>query len=141
MCNCRGATIATYSGYTRLSVPEAMLTIHVFQHETVEAPPSGPIPLIVHVFQHETVEAPPSRPIPRCTRLFIPEAMFIVHVFQHETVDAPPSGPILLTAEAEDSLLQLAGLSPIVARVAGVPVEMEDGLANTRTNYRDTKEI
>ncbi len=68
--------------------------------------------------------------------------MLIVHVFQHETVEAPPSGPILLTAEAEHSLLQLASLGPIVARVAGVPVEMEDGLVKkTRTNCRNTKEM
>jgi hypothetical protein len=58
--------------------------------------------------------------------------MLIVHVFQHETVEAPPSGPILLTAEAEHSLLQLAGLRPIVAGVAGVSVEMKDGLKKNK---------
>ncbi len=67
--------------------------------------------------------------------------MLIVHVFQHETVEAPPSGSILLTAEAEHPLLQLASLGPIVARVAGVSVEMEDGLVKKRTNYRYTKEM
>jgi hypothetical protein len=63
--------------------------------------------------------------------------MLIVHVFQHETVEAPPSGPILVTAEAEHPLLQLACLGSIVARVAGVSVEMKDGLTKTKTNHRD----
>jgi hypothetical protein len=61
--------------------------------------------------------------------------MLIVHVFQHETVEAPPSGPILLAAKAEHSLLQLAGLRPIVARVSGVSVEMKDGLAKNKDKF------
>ncbi len=58
-------------------------------------------------------------------------------MLQHEGVEAPPPLAVLFAGQAKDATLAIGHLEAVVAGVAGVVVEVKDGLITTAAEVKD----